>query len=145
MKRAGQRDVQAIEAIQKRLSNDLDLWQTVANMVPKIEVTWLDLASKKDANAGRDLQERLVAFRRLTSSPAPSPIDFLMVERVVLTWLEAQACAILTAPSERIQMPQTIQNLLHCLKQKAEIRHQRARKRLLLARQKLDVEGMKHE
>jgi hypothetical protein len=141
MKRAGQGDIQAIEAIQKRLSNDLDLWQTVANMAPRIEATWLALASRKDANAGRDLQERLASYRRLTSSSAPSPIDFLMVERVVLTWLEAQACAILTAPSEQIRMPQTIQKLLHGLQQKAEKRHQRARERLLLARHKLEAEG----
>jgi hypothetical protein len=138
MKRAGKGDIQAIEAIQKRLSNDLGLWQTVANLVPKIEATWLDLASKKDPIAGRDLQERLASLRRLTSSPTPSPIDFLMVERVVLTWLEAQACAILKAPSERIHMPETIQKLLYCLQQKSEKRHQRARERLLLARQKLE-------
>jgi hypothetical protein len=49
------------------------------------------------------------------------------------------------APSERIHMPQTIQKLLHGLQQKAGKRHQRERERLLLARQKLDVEGVKHD
>lgn len=138
---AGQGNIPAIEALQKMLKDDLAIWQSAADQVPKIEAAWLAPASRKDPASSGQLPERLATLRVQTSSPAPTSIDLVLVERVALTWLEAQTCEFLAAPNPRMHVPETIRQLLGRFQQKAEQRHRRARKRLLLARQKLNIEG----
>jgi len=128
--------VDAIEALRNCLSQP-EIWQDAMVFGQQAEGVWLDFLARKEPRSITELKEAMDSLRRQMSPPSPSPIDFLLTERVIVTQMEMRACELLGRPSGEFTVPATIQNLLNALRRKAVKRIRRARDVLVLARQKL--------
>ena len=66
------------------------LWDCTSGLYANAERSWLDLVCPPGALFARTATEREVArLRRELAGPAPSPLERLLVDRIVVCWLQA--------------------------------------------------------
>jgi hypothetical protein len=86
--RAKKGDVSVLPHLRELLAEHPALWQRYGDLAAKAESAWADLAAGPDLHLRESLVRRAEALREELAGPAPSPVERLLVERVVATWVQ---------------------------------------------------------
>jgi hypothetical protein len=83
-------DIKALAQLRELADTRLpDLWETFGNVATNAERSLIDLASGKNALQKEAMGHKLANLRAELAGPNPTPLERLLVERVVLCWLQA--------------------------------------------------------
>jgi hypothetical protein len=86
--RAKQGDVAALPRLRELLDAHPALWTRYGDLAAQAEAAWAALAAGADLHLRECLLHRAAALRAGLGGPAPSPVEHLLVERVVMCWLQ---------------------------------------------------------
>src|SRR4051794_36738638 len=86
--RARQGDASVLPALRQALEADPSLWETYGDLAVQAQAAWLDLLAGKNLLLSEAVQQKLGALRAELGGPSPSPLERLLVERVVACWLQ---------------------------------------------------------
>jgi hypothetical protein len=70
------------------LSSDPTLWQRYGDLAEQATESWLVLLAGRDLMLHESARQKMEALRKELSGPDPSPLEKLLVERVVACWLQ---------------------------------------------------------
>ncbi len=80
-------DPSALQDLRKILEDHPQLWEGVGNLAREAELTLMRLVAGPNTVAKDAIRKKLDALRRDVAGPAPSPLERLLADRVVLGWL----------------------------------------------------------
>jgi len=86
--RAKQGDVSVLPRLRELLENHPALWRHYGNLAVQAEATWTSLAAGQDLYLRESLLRQAEALRQELAGSGPSPVERLLVERVVACWLQ---------------------------------------------------------
>ncbi len=85
---AGKGDRGAISELRKLFNAKPFLWEQVGNMAFQAERSLVNLATGDNAVLKQATHKKLNAMKEELAGSAPTPLEQLLVERVVATWLQ---------------------------------------------------------
>jgi hypothetical protein len=88
LKRAEQGDLAVLPELREALDADANLWKHYGDLAVQAEASLILLAAGKNLLLAESLQRKLKALKDELGGESPSPLDRLLVERVVTTWLQ---------------------------------------------------------
>jgi hypothetical protein len=97
--RAKQGDTTVLPRLRELLADHPALWQRYGDLAVLAEAAWADLAAGTDLHLRESLLRRAEALREELAGPTPSPVEKLLVERVVATWLQLHYFDVIEAQS----------------------------------------------
>ena len=86
--RAKRGDATALPRLRELLTEHPALWQHYGDLSKQAEAAWADLAAGTDLHLRECLLLRAEALREELAGPAPSPVERLLVGRVVACWTQ---------------------------------------------------------
>ena len=86
--RAKQGDASVLPRLRELLTHHPALWKHYGDLAAQAEAAWADLAAGTDLHLRECLLRRAEALREELAGPAPSPVERLLVERVVACWMQ---------------------------------------------------------
>lgn len=95
--RAEQGDESVMPALRARFDAEPGLWRQVGNLARLTELAILRNAFGKDLYAREAIQRQARAMRAELGGDQPSPLERLLVDRIVLCWLSAHYAEIIYA------------------------------------------------
>jgi hypothetical protein len=117
-------DPQAVPALRKYLEKHPEIWQDVGNLAQLAADQQLKLISHNDVLLRESLLLKLAAFKQQLVEPPGSPLETILIERIVVCWIQANMADVILG-----QNPQANPNQWEFLQRRAE----RAQKNLLAA------------
>ena len=127
----------AVEAVKAYLNENTETWKAVVDLGQRAEAAWLRFLSEMAPEAVPEKMEVIAAARLRMNSSSRSPIIRLLIDRGIVTGLEAEVCDLLGRNGEGFHLPSPIRVLFGRYREKALKRHRRAQERLALAAEKL--------
>jgi hypothetical protein len=88
VQRARQGDEASLPELRQALDAHPEIWRRYGDLARQAEVIWLDLAAGPDLLLRESLGRKLEELRAELAGPAPSPLEKLLVCRVVAGWLQ---------------------------------------------------------
>jgi hypothetical protein len=88
LKKAEQGDHSVLPELREALDTDANLWKHYGDLAAQAEASLILLAAGKNLLLAESLQRKLKALKDELGGESPSPLDRLLVERVVMTWLQ---------------------------------------------------------
>ena len=112
VQRAQQGDVTALPLLREALEGDPSLWQEYGDLAAQAQEAWLQLLAGTDYLLAESVRLKLGALRQELSAEGASPLEKLLIERVVACWLQtcysdsvyAQAKGPASTPSVRQEL-----------------------------------------
>ena len=89
LKRARAGDITVLPALQCQFDQRPQLWQSIADLVKRIEAELIDLAAGDDLALRESLRRKLDELRVRLGYERADSLEVLLIDRVVLTWLRA--------------------------------------------------------
>jgi len=86
--RAKEGDVGALPRLRELLTEHPALWKRYGDLAAQAEAGWVTLASGPDLYLRECLLRQAAALRKELAGPSPSPVEKLLVERVVTCWMQ---------------------------------------------------------
>jgi hypothetical protein len=86
--RAQEGDATALPELRDVLENRPELWKQLGDLVAHCEEAILNLAAGKSLLAKESIRKRMDELRAEVSGPKPTPLEKLLVDRVVLCWAQ---------------------------------------------------------
>lgn len=86
--RAKNGDISVLPRLRELLTQHPALWVHYGNLAGQTEAAWVVLAAGQDLHLRECLLRRAASLREELAGPSPSPVEKLLVERVVATWLQ---------------------------------------------------------
>jgi len=68
-----------------------DRWQQLGDTSHQAERSWIDMTTGTDLAAAELVRRSMAALRQELAGPSPSPLERLLVDRVVLGWFQVNA------------------------------------------------------
>ncbi|WP_417385391.1 hypothetical protein [Gimesia sp.] len=90
--RAKQGDAQVIPRLCEYLDNNPILWTQAGDLALQAQASWVNLIGGQDKHLKQCLVRKVNDIKQELSGPSPSPLEKLLVERVVTTWLRIHYC-----------------------------------------------------
>ena len=135
VQRAQCRDVTALPELRYALDTNPWLWLHYAELARQTQETWVSLIVGENQLLRESLRRQVQQMRTAWAGPEPSPLEGLLVERVVATWLEMQFTDTVTA---QLQNLSPAKHAAALKKQNGtRLRHRQARKVLATVRKLL--------
>lgn len=116
VKRANRGDEKALIVTRRLIDGLPGLWEAYGNLAAEAEGALVDLYAGGSVVTREALQRKLAAMRVELAGPSPSPLETLLVERVVACWLLsyhadfAFARALKELPSKEVEVHQRRQD-----------------------------------
>ena len=112
VQRAQQGDVAALPLLREALEGDPSLWQEYGDLAAQAQEAWLQLLAGTDYLLAEAVRLKLAALRQELSVEGASPLEKLLIERVIACWLQtcysdsvyAQAKGPSSTPSVRQEL-----------------------------------------
>ena len=112
VQRAQQGDLTALPRLREALEGDPSLWQEYGDLAAQAQEAWLQLLAGTDYLLAESVRLKLGALRQELSAEGASPLEKLLIERVVACWLQtcysdsvyAQAKGPASTPSVRQEL-----------------------------------------
>ena len=112
VQRAQQGDVTALPLLREALEGDPSLWQEYGDLAAQAQEAWLQLLAGTDYLLAESVRLKLGALRQELSAEGASPLEKLLIERVIACWLQtcysdsvyAQAKGPASTPSVRQEL-----------------------------------------
>jgi hypothetical protein len=133
LQRAEGGDAEALPALRRFLDERPGLWKEAGDLALQAERAWAALAAGPNRVVAEAIHRRLDALRAELAGP-PSPVDRLLVERVVLTWLEATYADAVSAQNAGRSLPPAQADYLQRRQERVQRRHLEAVKALAQVR-----------
>lgn len=88
VRRAQQGDVAALPELQEALDNDASVWERVGDLAAQSQAAWLKLLAGNNLFLFESVRRKQEQLRAELAGPNPSPLECLLVEQIVATWLQ---------------------------------------------------------
>ena len=88
MERAEQGDEAALPELRVALDVNPWCWQRYGDLAQQSMAAWLQLVAGKNLLLLESAQRKAEQLRAELAGPAPSPLERLLIERIVATWLQ---------------------------------------------------------
>ena len=92
---AGDREV--LPAIQELLDQTPTLWQNATDLASQVEQSWLRVLAGEDLVTRAILSRQAAMLKAQLAGPTPTSIESLLVERIVVCWLQVQQAELRAA------------------------------------------------
>jgi len=92
---AGDREV--LPAIRELLDRTPALWENAISLADQVERRWLQVLSGTDLVAQEVLGHQIALMKAQLAGPVPTPIEQLMVDRIIVCWLQVQQAELRAA------------------------------------------------
>jgi hypothetical protein len=103
VKRAEQGDESALPELRVALDTNPWIWQRYGDLAQQVQAAWLQLIAGPNLLLRESVERKAEQLRAELAGPEPSPLEKLLVERVIACWLQVQyadaAYAQQTSPS----------------------------------------------
>ncbi len=94
---AGNGDSEAISELRKMLNARPARWETIGNMATQAECSLVKLASGDNTVVNEAMYKKLNAMREELDGVSPTPLERLLVNRVVACWLQVYYADVIYA------------------------------------------------
>jgi hypothetical protein len=88
LKRAEQGDRSVFPKLREALDASPEIWERYGDLAQQAQAALITLAAGPNALLAESLLRKLKALKEELGGESPSPLDRLLVERVVMTWLQ---------------------------------------------------------
>jgi hypothetical protein len=88
LEKAQKGDSSVVEELKVVLDRHPSIWQRCGDLAGQALAAWMNLAAGENLLAKESLQRKVEAMRSELGGPAPSPLEKLLVERIVISWLQ---------------------------------------------------------
>jgi hypothetical protein len=118
LQRAEQGDHAVLPRLREALDADARLWRHYGDLAAQAEASLILLAAGKNFLLAESLQRKLKALKEELGGESPSPLDRLLVERAIMTWLQTAYFDGLLAQAKgaseaQVKMLQQMQDAAH--------------------------------
>lgn len=138
IKQANDGEESAVAWIKDFLDDNPQVWQTVGDLSVTSERTWIALVSGGDVLATESVRRQLSQLKSELIGELPQPVEKMLGDQIVATWLEVQYLETLTA-DQRASSAQTGTMLKRM--ESAQKRHLNAIRSLVQIRRLLPAYG----
>lgn len=138
---AEQGDREALPVLRQFLDERPEFWREAGNLALHAERAGVALAAGTSLVASESVKRQLEALRTAIGGPSPSPLERLLVERVVLTWLHVNYADMIAAQNRPQNLSPSQQDCLQRGQERAQRRHLQAIKALALVRKLIAPSG----
>jgi hypothetical protein len=90
VKRAEQNDESALPELRAALDANPWVWQRYGDLALQSQAAWLQLIAGQNLMLRESVERKAAQMRAELAGPGPSPLERLLVERVVACWLQTQ-------------------------------------------------------
>jgi hypothetical protein len=105
---------QAYETVAVHLNQHPEIWDRIGDIAHLAQLAWVDTAAQGNLVSAEGIRQRLRTLQAELSGSDPSPLEQLLIERVVLCWLQVhyleQRYAALLQASDTSQRDDYYQN-----------------------------------
>jgi len=104
----GQRgDASVLSPLRELLDERPELWQRLGNLTGHVEEALLDVAAGKSLLARESIRRRMEALRAELSVPPPTPVEKLLIDRIVVCWAQCNLADLDDLQKTRSGTPQS--------------------------------------
>jgi hypothetical protein len=121
-------------ALRQALDADASLWEHCGDLAATAEEAWLALLTGQDLMARESVRRKLDAMRAELGGPGPSPLEKLLVGRVVACWLQVHYADALYAQARGPQTTMVALQEMTRRQESSQRRYLAAIKQLALVR-----------
>ncbi len=89
--RAATGDRDALPPLRALLDGRPGVWEKLGDLAAHVQMAWVDRIGRSDVAVKEALGRRTDALRNELATPGASPLERLLIDRVVATWLEVHA------------------------------------------------------
>ena len=86
--RAQEGDAAVLDQLRELLDGRPELWKRMGDLVAHVEEALLTLAAGKSLLARESIRRRMDELRADLAGPSPSPVEKLLIDRVVICWAQ---------------------------------------------------------
>jgi hypothetical protein len=135
--RAQAGDASVLPALREALDADPSLWQRCGDLAAQAQAAWLQLLAGHDLFLHESVQRKLEALRLELAGPDPSPLERLVVERILAGWLQVHYADSSYAQARGPQAAPAVLREMQRRQESAQRRYLAAVKQLALIRRLL--------
>jgi hypothetical protein len=136
--KAQQGDRSVLPQLQEVLDANPKLWQAHGDLALQAQAMWLQLMAPRDLLFRESVQRKLEELRAELSGPSPSPLEKLLVERVVACSLQCHMADCLAAQISEQQPPIPLRQELRRRQESSQRRYLASIKQLATVRKLLN-------
>jgi hypothetical protein len=100
VRRAEQGDTSVLPALRKALEDDASLWAEYGDLALQAQESWLNLLAGKNLMLLESVRQKMKDLREELGGGKPSPLEMLLVERIVACWLQTHFADTLYAQAK---------------------------------------------
>jgi hypothetical protein len=90
VERANAGNQYCLEGLRQLLADNPEIWQQVGDLARHCEFAWTDLIAGNDQLMLESIKHSIGRLKNELAGPNPPPIERLLVEQVVITWLASR-------------------------------------------------------
>ena len=90
VKRAEQGDASALPELRAALDTNPWIWERYGDLAQQSQAAWLQLIAGPNLLLRESVERKTEQLRAELAGPGPSPLERLLVERVIACWLQTQ-------------------------------------------------------
>jgi hypothetical protein len=137
VQRAQQGDLTVLPLLREALEADSSLWQEYGDLAAQAQEAWLQLLAGTDYLLAESVRLKLGALRKELGAEGASPLEKLLVERIVACWLQTHYADALYAQAKGPQSTTSVRQELMKRQESSQRRYLAAIKQLALVRKLL--------
>jgi hypothetical protein len=137
VQRAQQGDLSVLPLLREALEGDPTVWQEYGDLAAQAQEAWLQLLAGTDYLLAESVRLKLAALRRELGTEGASPLEKLLVERIVACWLQTHYADALYAQARGPQSTAPVRQELMKRQESSQRRYLAAIKQLALVRKLL--------
>lgn len=105
VEQAKQGDPDAMQQLRQLLDEHPEIWQHFGDLAGHAERGWIGLLAGESPHVKESVLRQVAAMRTEIAGPEPSPLEGLLVDRVVASWLQVRYFELATVASHTGQTP----------------------------------------
>jgi hypothetical protein len=137
VQRAQQGDVTVLPLLREALEADPTVWQEYGDLAAQAQEAWLQLLAGTDYLLAESVRFKVAAMRQELGAEGASPLEKLLVERIVACWLQTHYADALYAQAKGPQSTASVRQELMKRQDSSQRRYLAAIKQLALVRKLL--------
>jgi hypothetical protein len=106
LKRAQKGDAEALARVKEALEQAPELWKHLGDLASHVQSAWIDLVAKENPLQNEGYRRKISEMKIELASPNPSPMEALLVDRVVSCWLQVQCADAAAVPPGEVWITQ---------------------------------------
>lgn len=103
---AEQGDKAARQRLGEAIAETAPIWRQAGDLAHLAEEEWLRLIAGPNAPFAESLRQQMAAMRKELRGSAPAPVEKLLVDRIVVCWLQAQFADLSYAQNTDVSLTQ---------------------------------------